>query len=143
MVKVGETYEMKRNMDFDWETWFKNNWVDVRMPEILECLRHIREKHPWVASVGYCWGGAANFKLASKGVLDCVTIAHPGNPTEEEVKAINIPVQILAPEHDPTFTQQMKDFCKLEIPKQGVDFIYHHFPDMVSAVDEHFGNTVC
>lgn len=61
-------------------------------------------------------------------MVDCLTIAHPGTPTEEEIKAIKVPVQILAPEHDFAFSQDLKDFCNREIPKLGVDYAYHHFP---------------
>ena len=96
------------------------------MPEILEPIRLIREQHKWIGAVGYCWGGLTNFKLASKGVVDCVTIAHPGAPTEDEIKAIKVPVQILAPAHDFSFTPELKELCNKEIPKLGVDYVYHH-----------------
>ena len=131
MVKEGEGFKMETNPNFDWQGWYTTNWPDTRMPEILDCIRSIRQNHSWIASVGYCWGGLVNFKLASKDVVDCITIAHPGGPTEDEVKAIKIPVQIIAPEHDPTFSQEMKDFCNKEILKLGVDYIYHHFPGML------------
>ena len=130
MVKKGDGYELKTNPDFDWDNWYKTNWPDARMPEILDSIRRIRENHSWIAAVGYCWGGLANFKLASKGVIDCVTIAHPGAPTEDEIKAVNIPIQILAPEHDFSFSKELKDFCNTEIPKLNVPYVYHHFPGM-------------
>ena len=133
MVKEGSGFKMKRNEDFDWAGWFSKNGPDARMPEVLACARRLREQYSWVAAVGYCWGGSVGFKLASKsnaGLIDCVSIAHPGTPTEDDILSINVPFQIIAPEHDPTFTPESKDMCNKEIPKLNVDYCYHHFPDM-------------
>ncbi len=130
MNKKDNGYELYTDPDFDWDNWYKANMPDPRMPEILDCIRRIRENHSWIAAVGYCWGGLTNFKLAAKGVVDCVTIAHPGAPTEDEIKAIKIPVQIIAPEFDFSFTQELKDLCNKHIPHLGVPYLYHHFAGM-------------
>jgi len=125
---------MNRNEDFDWAQWFGTNGPDVRMPEVLACARKLREQYTWVGAVGFCWGGLVGFKLASKsnaGLFDCISIAHPGTPSEDDIRSISVPFQILAPEHDPTFPPEMKELCNKEIPKLGVDYVYHHFPGMV------------
>ena len=122
------------NKDFDFQSWFTANSPDVRMPQILECAKQLREQHSWVGYVGYCWGGGVGFKVASKdhsGLFDCVTVAHPATPSEEEVKAIGVPFQIIAPEHDPTFPPEVKEMCNREIPKLGVPYLYHHFPGVM------------
>jgi dienelactone hydrolase len=80
---------------------------------------------------GFCWGGLAGFKIASKnleGLLDCVAIAHPGTPSDEDVCNLGIPTQIIASEFDFTFTPERKAFCNEQIPKLGIDFVYNHFP---------------
>lgn len=40
-------------------------------------------------------------------------------------------MQIIAPEFDPTFTQDRKDLCNSEIPKLGIDYMYNYFPKVV------------
>lgn len=79
-------------------------------------------------------GGSINFKLASKEhghLLDCVMIAHPGAPTDDDVRNLGVPVQIISPEYDPTFTQDRKDLCQSEIPKLGIDYTYNYFPKVM------------
>ena len=39
-----------------------------------------------------------------------------------------MPVQILAPEIDPQFSLEMKNFCNITIPKMGLAYSYEHFP---------------
>ena len=133
-IKVNDSNEavMERNEDFDWAGWFQRNGPDVRFPEILACAKALKDKYEHVAAVGFCWGGLVNFQLASHAELfDSVTICHPGTPTEEQVRAIRVPIHLVAPEHDPTFPQEWKDFCNKEIPKLGVDYCYQHFPRVV------------
>lgn len=55
MVKKDNSYELYTNPDFDFDSWYKKNWPDARMPEILESIRLIRQQHKWIAAVGYCW----------------------------------------------------------------------------------------
>ena len=130
-VKEGDKFRMARSPDFDWDGWFATNAVDVRMPEILASARLIRSQYPKLGAVGYCWGGAAMFKLASKqheGLVNCVSMAHPGAPTKNDVYNIGVPIQILAPEYDEPFPAEWRDFCNLEIPKLGVEYYYQYFP---------------
>lgn len=125
---------MQPREGFDMGKWFAENGMDIRLPEVIGVAKALRKQYSWVGAVGYCWGGAINFKLASKdhgGLVDCVCIAHPGGTTEDEVRKIAVPIQILAPEHDPTFQPQMRDFCNTEIPKLNVDYNFQYFPGMV------------
>ena len=133
MVPDGDSFKVQPKNDFDMGKWFATNAPDGRMPEVLTVARTLREQYSWLAAVGYCWGGIINFKLASKdyGLLDCVSIAHPGTPSEDEVRKIGCPVQLIAPEHDPTFPPEWKKFCNEEIPKLGLDYHYQHFPGML------------
>lgn len=122
------------NPKFDVAAWYRENDPNLRLPIILEVARGLREKYDKLGVVGYCWGGSVAFKLASSkysGLIDCVTIAHPGQPPEEDVKLLKVPVQILAPEVDPTFTTEWRSFCNVEIPKieGGLDYCFRFFPD--------------
>ena len=120
--------------DVDFATWFKNNSPDLRMPEVVACAKQLSSQYSKLMAVGYCWGGSVNFKLASSenaGLFDCISVAHSGTPSEDEVRGIKVPFQIIAPEHDPSFPQEWREFCCKEIPKMGVDFHFQYFPGQV------------
>lgn len=96
--------------------------------------KHIRSQHTKVGVVGYCWGGKVAIELGGKnhnGLVDCISFAHPGGITKEDVFNVAVPVQIIAPEKDVPFPLKMRQFCNEEIPKLGVDYDYQHFPGAV------------
>ncbi len=135
-IYVGDDGEAKLEFtsDFDVKEFFTKNSPDARLPEILACAKELKKKYAFLGAVGYCWGGGVGFKIAAKEhgkLFDCVTIAHPGTPSDDDIRNLSVPVQILSPEHDPTFTQERKDFCLKEIPKLGIDFLYNYFPGVV------------
>ena len=110
------------------------NSPDVHLPAILECAKDLRSKYKKLAAVGFCWGGSVGFKLAGKanaGLFACITVTHPGTPTEDEVKDIGVPFQILAAEHDPPFPVEWREYCCKELPKLGVDFHFQYFSGQV------------
>lgn len=39
-----------------------------------------------------------------------------------------MPVQILAPEHDEMYTQELKDYTNSKIPTLGLQYDYQYFP---------------
>lgn len=41
---------------------------------------------------------------------------------------INVPVQIVAPEHDMVFTPELKAYANAVIPTKGVAYDYQYFP---------------
>ncbi|KAK1777628.1 hypothetical protein QBC45DRAFT_298130, partial [Copromyces sp. CBS 386.78] len=47
---------------------------------------------------------------------------------KEEIRGVGVPVQIIGPEHDPQFTEELKAYAVIEIPKLGVPFDYQFFP---------------
>lgn len=51
--------------------------------------------------------------------------------TKEEIQAVGVPVQIMAPEIDPAFTPEFKEFSNRVIPSLGVDYDYQYFPGLV------------
>lgn len=100
VIKIeGDKCWLDRNEDFDWNGWYQKNGP-ARYPEVLAVAKALSDKHEFLGAVGFCWGGSAGFKLANKeyeGMLDCITIAHPGPPEEEDLRKFGIPVQIISP----------------------------------------------
>ncbi|KAF2730343.1 endo-1,3-1,4-beta-D-glucanase [Polyplosphaeria fusca] len=117
---------------FDLEAWHKRNWKDVRWPEISACAAALREKHARVGVIGYCYGGWSSFQLGSSAhtprLVDAISAAHPTWLTKEEIDAIGVPVQICAPEMDPTFTPELKRYANEVIPTKGLPYEYVFFP---------------
>ena len=50
--------------------------------------------------------------------------------TKEEIDAVGVPVQIMAPEHDQAFTPELKAHANRVIPTLNVDYNYQYFPGL-------------
>lgn len=44
-----------------------------------------------------------------------------------------MPVQVLAPEHDPVYTAELREYTCATVPKLGVPFVFRHFPRVEHA----------
>ena len=50
--------------------------------------------------------------------------------TKEDITALAVPVQIIAPEHDPELTPEMKAHANSVIPTLDIEYDYQYFPGM-------------
>ncbi|GAB1190845.1 hypothetical protein APSETT444_000010 [Aspergillus pseudonomiae] len=119
--------------DLDVDGFMSKNTRQLREPEVLDCARALRVQYKKVAAVGFCYGGWAVFRLGSKEhvdfpLADCIVAGHPTFLTKEDIDNVAIPVQLLAPEHDPMFTFDMKLYSFEAIQKAAVAFDYQYFP---------------
>ena len=64
-------------------------------------------------------------------MVDCISTAHPSALEKEEIDNVSVPVQICAPEIDPMFTSELKEYSNKVIPELKVEYDYQHFPKMV------------
>ena len=65
-----------------------------------------------------------------KTLVDCISTAHPSRLTKEEIDAVGVPVQIMAPEHDQAFTPELKAHANSVIPTLNVEYDYQYFPGL-------------
>ncbi|KAJ9151288.1 hypothetical protein NKR23_g3221 [Pleurostoma richardsiae] len=56
--------------------------------------------------------------------------AHPTFLEKQEIGSVGVPVQILAPEIDPRFTEELKAFSNQVIPTLGFAYDYQYFPGL-------------
>lgn len=73
------------------------------------------------------------FQLGAKGndLVDCIIAGHPSLLTKEDIDTVNVPVQLLAPEHDMVFTPELKNhFWQVMQARGDLVFDYHHFAGM-------------
>lgn len=106
----------------------------MREPEIFAFAKELRGKYRSIGAIGFCFGGWAVFRLGARtsgGLVDCISTAHPSWLIKEEIENVNVPVQILAPEIDPVYTPELKEFSNRVIPSLGLDYDYQHFPALV------------
>ncbi|KAL6234649.1 hypothetical protein BDW75DRAFT_230943 [Aspergillus navahoensis] len=107
---------------------------ETRWNEIFACATALRAAHGYasIGAIGFCFGGWAVFRLGAKDVrlVDCISTAHPTFLEKEEIRQVGVPVQIMAPEHDPQFTEELKAFSNEVLPKLGVPYDYQYFPSL-------------
>ncbi|KAI5865357.1 dienelactone hydrolase family protein [Durotheca rogersii] len=109
----------------------KRNAREIREPEIFACARALRQKYRKVGAVGYCYGGWAVFRLGAAEhdppLVDCVSAGHPSLLTTKDIDEVAVPVQLLAPEIDPTFAPELKTHAFETLSKRKQEFDYRHF----------------
>jgi dienelactone hydrolase len=106
---------------FDLPAFLGRNSKDIRFPEIKLVAQALKSRYPKVVGIGYCYGGWAQSQLgADPYLIDAIPVAHPSGLTKEEIDNVKVPVQILAPETDPLFTQELEDYANKTIPAQNV-----------------------
>ncbi|KAI2609071.1 dienelactone hydrolase family protein [Hypoxylon fragiforme] len=117
---------------FDAERFRALNGRDVREPEIFAAARELRGTHKKLGAIGFCYGGWAVLRLAAKEhtppLVDCVATAHPSLLTHKDIDDVAVPVQLLAPENDFTFTAELKSYAFDTLQKNNVQFDYRYFP---------------
>ncbi|KAI1805103.1 dienelactone hydrolase family protein [Daldinia bambusicola] len=117
---------------FDFAGFTVRNSRAAREPEIFAAARALRQKYAKVGAVGYCFGGWAVFRLGAKEhsppLVDCISTGHPSLLTKQDIEEVAVPVQLLAPEHDPMYSAELKNFTFETVPKLGVEFDYRHYP---------------
>jgi dienelactone hydrolase len=116
---------------FDLMAFIGRNSKEIRWPEIKDCAQELKKQYSKVAAMGFCYGGWACFKLAADpSLIDAVSTAHPSLLDKAEVDAVKVPVQVLAPENDFAYTEELKKYTLDTLPKTGVQWEYIYFPGL-------------
>jgi len=131
-----ETLEDPKKRDaFDIMGFIGRNNKDIRQPEIEAAAKALKQELGFkkVGAIGFCYGGWAVFRLAAKdkNLVDCISTAHPSLVDKDEISGITVPVQILAPETDPQYTPELKEFSLATLPTLNIEFDYQYFPGLV------------
>ncbi|KAL7624944.1 hypothetical protein AAE478_004158 [Parahypoxylon ruwenzoriense] len=110
----------------------KRHSREIREPEIFACAKALRQKYKKLGAIGYCYGGWAVFRLGAKEhnppLVDCISTGHPSLLTNKDIDEVAVPVQLLAPEFDPMYTDELKSHTFDTLPKLKVEFDYRYFP---------------
>ncbi|OTA84154.1 hypothetical protein M434DRAFT_400501 [Hypoxylon sp. CO27-5] len=110
----------------------KRHAREIREPEIFAAAKTLKQKYKKVGAIGYCYGGWAVFRLGAKEhnppLVDAISTGHPSLLVEKDIEEVAVPVQILAPEHDPMYSPEMRKFTFDTVQKNGLEFDYRYFP---------------
>ncbi|KAF2971522.1 hypothetical protein GQX73_g2059 [Xylaria multiplex] len=129
--------EEDRWSEIDLDGITENQSREIRGPEIVACARAIKAELGFrrLGALGYCYGGWAVCHLASKGqeiaLVDAISMVHPSWLVKEDIDNITVPFQVLAPEHDPSYTPELKGYTFQTALGLNVPFNYQHFPGTV------------
>ncbi|KAF7114497.1 hypothetical protein CNMCM5793_008801 [Aspergillus hiratsukae] len=117
----GEVLPLEPILKGEWEKLDIRGFVgrndrEIRDPEIFDCARVLRENYKKVG-VGH-----------QPPLVDCIMVGHPSLLIEWDIDEIAVPVQILAPEHDPMYTTELKRYTFNTLSRLGVPFDHQHYP---------------
>ncbi|KAH6971253.1 putative hydrolase [Ilyonectria sp. MPI-CAGE-AT-0026] len=124
--------DQSRYNELDLGAFLKRNSKAVREPEIIRFAESLKLSYSRIGAIGYCYGGWGVFRLAAKGkhLVDCISTAHPSMLEKHDIANINVPTQIIAPEFDHMFTEELKAYSLQVLPKTGVAYDYQYFPGL-------------
>ncbi|KAM5366286.1 hypothetical protein ACJA88_012042 [Fusarium oxysporum] len=116
--------------ELDLPAFLARNSKAVRGPEIIKTAEVLRDSYRRFGVMGFCFGGWGAFHIGAKDkqLADCISVAHPTMVEKTEIDALVVPVQIMAPEMDPMFTEELKEYSNRVIPKLGIAYSYQYFP---------------
>ncbi|KAL6703000.1 hypothetical protein ACN47E_010276 [Coniothyrium glycines] len=117
--------------NFDLNAFGERHRKEVRWPAIKAAAQTLKSQYKKVVAIGFCYGGWACFKLAADpSLIDAISSAHPSLLEEAEIDAVKVPVQILAPERDFMYSEEMKQYTLQALPKTNVQWEYIYFPGL-------------
>ncbi|KAH7211403.1 dienelactone hydrolase family-domain-containing protein, partial [Fusarium oxysporum] len=118
--------------ELDLPAFLTRNSKSVRGPEIIKTAEALRASYRRFGVMGFCFGGWGAFHIGAKDkqLADCISVAHPTMVEKTEIDALAVPVQIMAPEMDPIFTEELKEYSNQVIPKLGIPYSYQYFPGL-------------
>ncbi|KAF2108213.1 Alpha/Beta hydrolase protein [Lophiotrema nucula] len=123
--------EAKRTA-FDLPAFVGRNSKEIRYPEIKAVAQALKAEYPRVAAIGYCYGAWACLQLgADPSLIDAISVVHGSLCTNEEIDAVKVPVQVQAPETDPQWTPEIREYANKKIPELGVPYDFVYFPGLM------------
>ncbi|KAH7203098.1 uncharacterized protein BKA55DRAFT_600448 [Fusarium redolens] len=103
-----------RCAELDLPTFLARNSKAVRGPEIIKTAEVLKASYRRFGVFGFCIGGWGAFHIGAKDkqLADCISVAHPTMVEKTEIDGLAVPVQIIAPEMDPMFTEELKEYTR-------------------------------
>jgi dienelactone hydrolase len=104
---------------------------EIRWPEIKVFAETLKSQYKKVGAIGFCYGGWACFQLAADpSLIDAICAAHPSGLEKSEIDHAKVPVQVLSPEHDHAYTEELKMYTFETLSKLNIPWEYIYFPGL-------------
>jgi dienelactone hydrolase len=117
--------------NFDLMAFIGRHGKDTRWPAIKEHAQTLKSQYKKVVAIGYCYGAWACFKLgADPQLIDAISMAHPSLVEKSEIDATKVPIQIMAPENDFAYTEELKKHTLEKLPTLNIPWEYIYFPGL-------------
>ncbi|KAF1849792.1 dienelactone hydrolase family protein [Cucurbitaria berberidis CBS 394.84] len=117
--------------NFDLGAFLNRHNKEARWPEIKAAAQTLKSQYSKVIAIGFCYGAWACLKLAADpSLIDAISVAHPSMLEKSEIDSIKVPIQVIAPENDFMFTDELKKYTLDALPKTGVQWEYVYFPGL-------------
>jgi dienelactone hydrolase len=120
--------------EIDMPDFISRNGRAQREPEILRCARALREKYDFVGAIGFCYGGWAVFRLGAeefsspRPLIDCAIAGHPTMFQKSDADDMRVPVQLLSPEIDIPFNEELKLYAWQKLQENKIPFDWQFMP---------------
>lgn len=114
--------------NFDVMAFIGRHNKELRWPQIKAAAQTLKSQYKKVIAVGFCYGGWGCFKLAADpSLIDAISTAHPSLLDKSEIEGAKVPVQVIAPENDMAYTEELKKYTLETLPKLNINWEYIHF----------------
>jgi dienelactone hydrolase len=121
----------EKRKNFSVPAFLERHSKDKRWPQVKANAQALKSQYPKLGAIGYCYGGWACFRLgADPSLVDAIATAHPSLMVKEEIEALKVPVQIVAPENDTQLTLEMKEYVNRVVPSLNLQYEYIYFPGL-------------
>ncbi|XP_030483179.2 endo-1,3;1,4-beta-D-glucanase [Cannabis sativa] len=102
--------------------WLKDHGTDKGVEDAKPVVEALKSKgFSAIGGVGFCWGGKVVTELAKSKSIEVAVLLHPSLVTLDDIKEVNIPIEILGAEIDnftpPALIEQFKEILATKLPQ--------------------------
>ncbi|KAH8104516.1 dienelactone hydrolase endo-1,3,1,4-beta-D-glucanase [Cristinia sonorae] len=108
----------------------RSSVVDARVDKFIAKVK-AEHNYQKLGAVGYCFGGSVAIRIGSRDIVDSIVIAHPGQTSIGEIRAIKIPAAWECAEDDMSFGKKLRDEAEAVFAarKDKPDYVEYEFKD--------------
>ncbi|PON32857.1 Dienelactone hydrolase [Parasponia andersonii] len=100
--------------------WLKDHGTDKGLEDAKLVVEALKSKgFSAIGAAGYCWGGKVVTELSKSTSIDAAVLLHPSLVTLDDIRGVNVPIEILAAEIDeitpPALVKQFQEILAARV----------------------------
>ncbi|PON81449.1 Dienelactone hydrolase [Trema orientale] len=100
--------------------WLKDHGTDKGLEDAKLVVEALKSKgFSAIGAAGYCWGGKVVTELSKSKSIDAAVLLHPSLVTLDDIRGVNVPIEILAAEIDeitpPALVKQFQEILAARV----------------------------